>query len=177
MAIASFDWKSLQRLLNPQSFDDMSRFLDTVPQSAGKGALIAAGISWGFVAAIGLFTMVQLKDFTELRNKLQETEVLKPIVPRISMSQVNKDELKQITDQFKELYPTMTISSASGKMTIQSKKTSDYLLFREMLGHIVNGGSDWKVSVDSLCIGRECKQNSLNAVLKIEKLKIDKPTS
>lgn len=173
----SFDWKSLQKYLNPQAADDFSRFIDTVPAAAGKGALIAAGIAWGFAAAFGLFTMMQAKDLTEIRAELQATESLKPVVPTISVVAVSKDDVKRVSDQFKQVYPTLAINGSSDKFSIQSKKTADFVQFREAVGHIVNGGQGWRVGVESFCIGRECKQNALNAVLKIQKLKIDKPSS
>lgn len=175
MAIKSFDIKSLQKLMNPQAADDFSRFLDVVPQHAGQGALIAGGIAWAVAAAIGLFTVMQVKDLTELRAKLQEAEAVKPIVPTLTMTAVPTDELKRMADDLKKIYPDLTFNSSGSKMTIQSKKTSDYIVFREAIGHIVNGGTGWKVSVESLCIGRECKQNAIDASVKIEKIKIDKP--
>lgn len=175
MAGSSFDIKSLQKYMNPQSADDFSRFLDVVPQHAGKGALIAGGIAWGFVAAIGLFTVMQVKDLTELRSKLQEAEAVKPIVPTMKMVPVPADQLKRLTDDLKKVYPDLQINVSGSKVTIQSKKTSDYDLLREAMGHIVNGGVGWKVSVESLCIGRECKTNALDSSIKVEKIIIENP--
>lgn len=177
MSSGSFDWKSLQKYLNPQAADDFSRFMDTIPVHAGKGALIAAGVIWGAAAALGLFTMMQAKDLTLVRAELQTTEALKPIVPVLSMVSAPKDDVKRVADQFKQIYTTLTVNGSSDKFTIQSKKTSDFIQFREALGHIVNGGPGWKVSIEALCIGRECKGTALNAALKIQKLKIDKPSS
>jgi hypothetical protein len=61
-------------------------------------------------------------------------------------------------------------------LTLQSKDTATYTEFREALGHVVNGGNGWKVGVESFCVGRECPQNALDAAIKVEKLKIDKPS-
>jgi hypothetical protein len=161
--------------MNPQAADDLGRFLDVVPQHAGKGALIAGGIAWGFAAAIGLFTIMQVKDLTELRAKLQESEALKPIVPTMTMAPAPADDLKRLTDDLKKVYPELTINVNGSKVSIQSKKTSDYGMFREAIGHIVNGGVGWKVSVENLCVGRECKQNALDSSIKVEKIQIDTP--
>ena len=161
--------------MNPQAADDLGRFLDVVPQHVGKGALIAGGVAWGFAAAIGLFTVMQVKDLTELRAKLQESEALKPIVPTLKMVPVAPDEFKRLTDDLKKTYPDLAINVSGTKITIQSKKTSDYDLFREATGHIVNGGVGWKVSVESLCVGRECKQNALDSAIRVEKIQIHKP--
>ena len=175
MATGSFDWKSLQKLMNPQAADDFSRFLEVVPQHAGKGALIAGGVAWGFAAALGLFTMMQMKDLTEMRAKLQEAEALKPIVPTLTMTPVDGGELKALVEELKKVYPDLNVNASGSKITVQSKKTSDYFIFREALGHITNGGKGWRTAVESLCVGRECKQNALDASVKVEKLKIDKP--
>lgn len=175
MAKSSFDFRSLQKYLNPRATDDLNRFLEKVPQHAGHGVLIAAGIAWGMAAAFGLFTMMQTKQLTELRENLQASDALKPIVPTITRVAVSKEELKAMIDALKAVYPRMTINENGGKITLQSKDTAAYTEFREALGHVVNGGNGWKVSVESFCVGRECQQNALDAGLKVEKLNIDKP--
>lgn len=177
MSAGSFDWKSLQKYLNPQAAEDFSRFLDTVPGNAGKTVLVAAGIAWGAAAAFGLFALMQSSDLNKLRAELESTEAIKPVVPIINYASPNPDDLKRAAEQFKQVYPGLTMNVNGDTFSIQSKNTSDFTQFREALGHIVNGGIGWKVSVDGLCIGRECKQNALDAVLKIQKLNIDKPSS
>lgn len=176
MASNSFDFRSLKKYLNPRATDDLNRFLEKVPQHAGHGVLIAAGIAWGMAAASGLFTMMQAKNLTELREKLQASEALKPVVPTLTRVAVPKEELKGMIDALKSVYPKMTINENAGKLTLQSKDTATYTEFREALGHVVNGGNGWKVGVESFCVGRECPQNALDAAIKVEKLKIDKPS-
>lgn len=177
MSSKSFDWKSLQKFLDPEAANDFSRFMDKLPINAGKASLIAAGIAWATVAAFGLFTVMQAKELTELKATLETTEALKPLVPVISVDPVSNEELTKLANTFKTLYPSLTINTNSGSISIKSNKTEDFTQFREALGHAVNGGSGWKVKVDSLCVGRECKEGGLGATLKIEKLKIDKPAS
>lgn len=177
MSSKSFDWKSLQKFLNPEAANDFSRFMDNMPGHAGKGALIAAGIAWGAVAALGLFTVMQSKELTELKASLQTTEAIKPLVPVISTESAPAEEITRLVETFKKLYPTLTISTNGGAITIQSKQTADFAQFREAIGHVVNGGRGWKVAVEKLCVGRECKDSGLGATLKVQKLKIDKPTS
>lgn len=177
MASSSFDFRSLKKYLNPRATDDLNRFLEKVPQHAGHGVLVAAGIAWGMAAAFGLFTMMQAKQLTELREKLQASEALKPIVPTITRVAVSKEELKAMVDALKAVYPRMTINENGGKVTLQSRDTAAYTEFREALGHVANGGNGWKIGVENFCVGRECQQNALDAGLKVEKLKIDKPVS
>lgn len=177
MASKSFDFRALNRYLNPQASDDLNRFLEKLPQHAGNTALIAAGIAWAAAASLGLFSMMQTKQLTELRGQLQATEALKPVVPTITMTPVSPEEIKPFIDLIKTVYIDMQINNNGNIITIQSKDTSQFSQFREAIGHVVNGGTNWKVNVDSFCVGRECQQNPLNAVLKVEKLKIDKPAT
>ncbi|MCB1559183.1 MAG: hypothetical protein KDJ50_09710 [Alphaproteobacteria bacterium] len=155
----------------------MNDFLEKLPQHSGKGALIAAGISWGMVAALGLFSVMQMQKLTDLRAELLQSEALKPMVPSISYMEIDKKELDSVVEDFKQVYPGINFTVAKGALTVQSRSTTDYAKFREALGHLVNAGAGWRVNVESLCVGRECKTNALEAKVKIQKLKIDKPSS
>ena len=177
MSSASFDWKSIQKYFTPQAADDLTRFMDTLPVYAGKGALVAAGIAWAAAAALGLFTVVQTKNLTEMRASLQTSNALKPLVPTISTTPVGRDDINTLVDRYKTVYPDLSVTVIGSDLAIRSKQTSHYTEFREALGHTVNGGKGWKVSVESLCVGRECKQGGLDALIKVQKLKIDKPSS
>lgn len=163
--------------MSPEAAGDISHFLDSVPVHAGNKALIAAGIVWAAVVGLGLFTMMQSKELTEIRAELQTSEAIKPSVPQIALQPVASDELKRVVEFLKKTYPSLNISENGGVLRIQSKQTADFAVFREAIGHAVNGGKDWKISIDSLCVGRECKDSGLSAALKIQKLSIDKPSS
>ena len=177
MSSNSFDWKSLQKFLNPEAANDLSRFMDKMPVHAGKSALIAAGIAWAAVAALGLFAVMQAKELTELRATLQTSEAIRPLVPTITQTPVPAADLNKVENQYKAAYPSLTVRASNGSISIKSKQTSDFAQFREAIGQVVNSGKGWKVTVDSMCVGRECKEGGLNATLKVQKLKIDKPTS
>ncbi|MDY0029330.1 MAG: hypothetical protein RBR86_05230 [Pseudobdellovibrionaceae bacterium] len=177
MASGSFDFRSFQKYFGPQASGDLNIFLEKMPQNAGKGALIAAGISWGMVAALGLFCVMQMKSLTDLRAELLQSEALKPAVPTISYETIDKKALDNLIEDFRAVYPGMTFTVTKGSLAISSRSTSDYARFREILGHIVNAGPMWRVGVESICVGRECKTNALEAKVKIQKLKIDKPSS
>lgn len=167
----------MKKYLNPQASDDFNRFLEKIPQNVGQKALIAAGISWGVVIALGLFAVMQMQILTDLRSQLLASEAVKPVVPVMTTQAVTPDELKPLLDDFKTIYPDLQVNVNGGNVNVQSHDTSQYPEFREILGHLSNGGVGWKVSVQTMCVGRECKQNSLGANLKIERLKIDKPSS
>lgn len=177
MSSKSFDWKSLQKFLDPEAASDFSRFMDKMPGNAGKSALIAAGIAWATVAALGLFTVMQAKELTELKAALETSEATKPLVPIATLSPASPAEVTRIAENFKNIYPTLSVAANGGNISISSRQTADFAQFREAIGHVVNGGKDWKVSIDSLCVGRECKDSGLGATLKIQKLTIDKPAS
>lgn len=177
MSSKSFDWKSLQKYLNPDAANDFSKFMDTVPVHAGKGVLIAGAIAWACAAAIGFFTILQTKEVTELRASYESSVAVKPLVPVITIEPVASGDVKKIIEQFKKTYPTMNYTASANTITIKSKQTADFAQFRESIGHIVNGGKGWKVEIESLCVGRECKDSGLGAKLKIQKLQIDKPIS
>ncbi len=177
MSFGAFDWKSLQKYLTPQAADDLTRFMDDLPVFAGRSALIAAGIAWAAAAALGLFTVVQTKNLTEMRASLQTSNAVKPLVPSISATPVGRDEVTPLIDRYKAAYPDLSVTAIGNDLAIRSKQTSYYTEFRDALGHTVNGGKGWKVSIESLCVGRECKQGGLDALIKIQKLKIDKPSS
>jgi hypothetical protein len=177
LTAGSFDFRSFQKYFSPQASGDLNAFLEKMPQNAGNNSLIAAGIAWVMVAMLGLFSVVQLQRLTDVRAELLQSEALKPMVPTISTETVDPKQLKDVIENYKAVYPGIAINANGGNITIQAKSTTDYARFREILGHVVNGGSGWRVSVESLCVGRECKQNALDAKLKIQKLKIDKPSS
>jgi hypothetical protein len=177
LASKSFDVRVLKRYLNPQASDDLNRFLEKLPQHAGNTVLIAAGIAWGAAAALGLFAMMQTKQLTELRGELQASEALKPVVPVVKMAPASPAEIKEFIENIKNIYTNMNINGNANTVTIQSKDTGQFNQFREAIGHVVNGGNGWKIRIESFCVGRECAQNTLNAVLKVEKLQINKPTS
>ncbi len=174
---SKFDFRSLSKYVSAQAADDLNRFLEKMPQNAGKTALTAAGIAWFGVAALGLVAMLQTQKVTELRGQLEASETLKPIVPVITMTAVPGDDVKNFAEKAKALYPGLIINSNGNIITIQSKDTSSFAQFREIMGHVVSGGANWKVSVNSMCIGRECPQNAMDASLRIEKISIDKPAA
>lgn len=175
MATKPFDFRSLNKYLSAKAADDFNRFIETVPQNAGKTALLAAGIAWAAVAALGLFSMLQTQKITELRGQLEASEALTPLVPVIKMTAVPDTEITAFVDKAKILYPGLTLTNSANVITVQSQDTSSYAQLREMMGHVVSGGNGWKVSINSLCIGRECPQRAMDAALRIEKVTIEKP--
>lgn len=175
MDFQSINWNAVfKKLTSPQSSQDLNDFLERMPHNAGHTVLIAAGIAWAFAAAIGLFTTVQIQGMTELRAKLKEAEALRPIVPTIRDVPVAQTEVEGFMKDLAKIYPDLSFKYTGG-IYITAKTTASFGQFREAVGHVQNGGSGWRVSVDRLCVGRECPTDKLAAVLKINRVSVDKP--
>lgn len=171
----SFDWRSLKKYTSPQATEDLNAFLEKLPQNAGQTMLIIAGVVWAAAGALGLYTTLQLQTLTELRAELQESESLKPIVPVVKNVPVNKEDVAKFADQAKETYGALTVKANGSAILIEAERTGLFGQFREAIGHVQNGGSGWRVTVDRLCVGRECDRQPLAAALKINKVSVDKP--
>jgi hypothetical protein len=174
-ALKSFDWRSLKKYASPQVSEDLNAFLEKLPQHAGQSMLVIAGIAWAAAGAIGLYATVQMKSMTELRAKLQEAEALKPVVPVVKDVAVNAQDVTTFVDKIKTIYTGLSIKANGASILITADNTSSFGQFREAIGHVQNGGSGWRVSIDRLCVGRECEKFPLAAALKINKVSVDKP--
>ncbi len=175
MDFKSIDWRALQRYTSPKAAGDLNDFLEKLPQTAGQTVLIAAGIAWASAAAIGLYTTVQIQSLTELRAELKDVQALRPIVPSVRDIPVGTNEVKNFAATLVETYPGLNIRQQGASIHITSNSTGNFGQFREAIGHVQSGGNGWRVSVDRLCVGRECKQNKLAALLKVNKVSVDKP--
>ena len=169
-----FDMTTLKKLADPKASGDLNVFLENLPKNAGQAVLIAAGISWAFAAALGLFTTIKIQELTEYRMKLQEVEALKPNVPRVQDVPVPKDVVSAFAKKMSDLYGGLKITSNGSTIYISSQTTARYTEFREAVGHVQNGGEGWRVTVDKLCVGRECKREKLGIALKINKVSVEK---
>jgi hypothetical protein len=172
----SFNMSSLQRYLSPRAMNDLNEFLENLPQTAGQTALIAAGIAWTAAAALGLYTFVQVKALTELRAELRETEALVPRVPRIRDVPVTQNDLRDFAADLARIYPSLTVRPAGANIQITARATAQFGAFREAIGHAQNGGDGWRVTVDRMCVGRECDRDQLGVLLRISKVSVDRPS-
>lgn len=171
----SFDWRALQKFASPQAAGDLNAFLEKLPQHTGKTMLIIAGVAWAAAGAVGLYTTIQMNKLTELRAGLQEAEALKPIVPIIKDIPVPAKEISDFVDKIGKVYNGVSIKANGSSILITADSTSAFGQFREAIGHVQNGGSGWGVSIERLCVGRECDKQPLAAALKISKVSVEKP--
>ena len=57
---------------------------------------------------------------------------------------------------------------------ITSTQTASFAKFREAIGHMQNGGSGWRVTLDKMCVGRECgDKDKLGVSLKVNKVSVE----
>lgn len=168
----ALDFRKVQRYLSPQAMEDLNAFLEKLSQNAGHTVLMAAGIAWAGAAASGLFATIQIKALIESRAKLAEAEALLPPVPKIEDIPVPKNEVEAFVKTLKDTYRGVDIKSTGSTIVISSKTTAAFSEFREAVGHVQNGGAGWRVSIDKLCVGRECQTYQLGASLKINKVSV-----
>lgn len=177
MDFKSFDWRSLQKYLQPQAANDLNAFLERLPQTAGNQILIMAGVAWSAAALLGLYTFIQTQKLIDLRTGLKDAKAVQPIVPKIKDVPVSQEEVTKYAKELSEIYRGLNIKSQGSSIQITATDTARFAEFREAIGHVQNGGSGWRVSVDRLCVGRECDKDKLAVLLKINKVSVDKPAS
>ncbi|MCM2344719.1 MAG: hypothetical protein NDJ24_09185 [Alphaproteobacteria bacterium] len=176
MDFKSINWNAaIKKLTGPQSSHDLNVFLENLPQTAGHTVLIAAGIAWASAAAAGLFTTVQIQGLMEMRATLSEAQALRPIVPIIRDVPVPPTDVAEFTKDLTKIYPDLIVKASGSAIQISAKTTANFGQFREAVSHVQNGGSGWRVSVDRLCVGRECPTDKLAVLLKINRVSVDKP--
>ena len=175
MDLKSFDWRSLQKYLQPQAANDLNAFLEKLPHTVGNQVLIAGGIAWAMAGVLGLYTFVQTQQMIELRAKLKDTAALVPVVPKITDVAVSAAEVDKFAKEMAEIYRGLSIKSSGSSIQISATDTARFAEFREAIGHVQNGGSGWRVSVERLCVGRECDREKLAALLKINKVSVVSP--
>lgn len=171
--IKAFDWRAMQKLASPNAAADLNAFLENLPQNAGKTMLVIAGTCWAVALTAGLYTTVQLQNLTELRVSLQEAEAVKPKVPQIKDVAADENEVKIFVEKIKDIYAGLSIRNSGAMIEITASSTAAFGQFREALGHVQNGGSGWRVSIQGLCVGRECERFPLSATLNINKVSVN----
>lgn len=167
--------KTGRKYLNPQAMGDLDTFLEALPANAGKTGLIVAGIIWVTAAGLGLFTIMQMHKLTELRTSVLEAEALVPIVPKIQDTAVNSNEIKNFVEKTSVLYKDVVMKANGSNIQIEANSTAFFGAFRDAIGHVQTGGKNWKVSVEKLCVGRECEKSPLAVILKVNKVSVTEP--
>lgn len=169
----AFDSKQLliwyKKLTHPQASKDVMAFLQDLPNKIGTTILAVGGITWGVALAIVMYASVQSQQIASLKSEIANTQGLTPPVPKVTSVKVETEELEKFIEKAKAQYEDngVTFSVQNDKIQIKSDSGRRYGVFREAVGHLQNGGTGWQVSVETLCVGRECKniQGGGNAFL------------
>jgi hypothetical protein len=175
----NFDFQALNakinKYLSPQGGADMNRFIEQIPMRAGYGVLIAGGITWfiGGLAVVYATTVAQ--DVAAIRAELVRSEALKPVVATLQRQSVPQGEVEAFAERTNPLYRDVNISTTGGSKIIFTSSDGRYFgQFREAVNHAYNGGQRWRLSLESLCVGRECKGGFLQGVFKVNTLNIQR---
>lgn len=175
--VPKFDMKAIAKYASPQAFDDLNHFIENLPQNAGKTILMTAAVAWAVAGALGLFTTIKAQELNNLRAQLQDAKALKPIVPVLSEVGVEPKEMEDFSKKLNQTYKSLDFRPQGNKISITGAQTTSFNAFREAVLQVQNGGLGWKVGLEKMCVGRECKQNHLSISLKINKINIDKPAA
>ncbi len=170
------DTVMLKRYLSPAAYKDLDVFLEQMPMRAGQSIVIAGIAAWLLAGLAVTYVVMQTNHIMGLRADILKAEALKPTVPVIDKVAVPNDELAAFAKKLNELYPQLTVTGGGEKLEFRAATTDKYGAFREAVGHSFNGGKGWRLSVDSLCVGRECKNNAqVFGAFKVYRLRVDKP--
>ncbi|MFP4097981.1 MAG: hypothetical protein ACLFP8_02515 [Alphaproteobacteria bacterium] len=173
-SIKKLNYKTLVKYANIRSFDNLEVFLEKIPQNTSNTTLIMAACVWAFAGVLGLYTTVKMQEVAQLSVELKEASALLPAVPRIQDKPVRATEVRAFVDELQKTYKGLEIKVNSSNINVSAKSTSMFGQFREAIGHVQNGGLGWRVNVEKLCVGKECKPNPLTASLKINTVSVEK---
>jgi len=165
---------TINKYLSPQGADDMNRFIEQMPMRAGYGVLIAGGIAWLIGGLAVVYATTVAKDVSEIRSELIKSEALKPVVAKLVRTPVPTADIKKFAEKIDPLYNDVKISSGSGKILMSSPDGRYFGQFREAINHSYNGGQRWRLSLESLCVGRECKGGFLSGSFNVNTLKVQR---
>ena len=169
------DINSLNKYLSAESMGDLNKFIESMPLRAGYGVLIAAGIAW-MLAGLGVvYATTVAKDVADIRAELIKTEALKPIVPKLIEVAVPNDEVKAFVDIVNPMYKDVQITANGNKISFVANSGRFFGAFREAINHAYNGGQGWRLSLESMCVGRECdKKGFLSGEFAVNRFKIER---
>ena len=170
------DAATVKRLLSPHSYKNLDTFVEQMPLRAGQGAIIAGIASWVLACLAVTYVVMQANNIMTLRADILKAEALKPTVPVINKVPAADADVAEFVKKIAELYPQINFVSAANRIEMRAGSTDKYGAFREAVGHIFNGGKGWRVDVDTMCVGRECKANTpVYGAFTVYTLRVDKP--
>jgi hypothetical protein len=168
-----FDMNTINKYFSAQSANDLNAFIESMPMRAGYGVLIAAGIAWLLAGLAVVYATTVAANVAEIRTELIKTEALKPLVPKISEVAVPDDEIEKFVEMTNPLYQNVNISHDKNAIKFNANSGRFFGAFREAINHAYNGGQGWRLSLQSLCVGRECeKQGFLSGEFTVNRITV-----
>lgn len=166
---------AINKYLSPQGMTDLNRFMEQMPLRAGYGVLIAGSIVWIIAGLAVVYATTIAKDVSAIRAELVKSEALKPVVAELVRTPVPDADISAFVTKVDPLYSDVSITtSGSGAISVVSSSGRFFGAFREAINHAYNGGQRWRLSLQSLCVGRECKGGFLSGTFKVDTLKVQR---
>lgn len=168
-----FDLNSLNKYFTTQGMADINKLLEEMPLRAGYGVIIAGAVAWLFAGMAVFYATTIAQDVASIRAELVKSEALKPEVPQLVTTPVAVDEIKSFIEKVNPMYKDINISIKGNNLVMNANSGRYFGAFREAINHAYNGGQGWRLSLQSLCVGRECKDKGfLAGEFKVNRLKV-----
>ena len=176
MDLKKLDMEALQRYTSPQAIKDFDRFLDALPVNVGYNALIAAGLACLMGASAVWFSAQEMQKVSKLHSDLTNVQALQPPVPVLKYTPVPQKALKPLNDKIAATFKGIIVNGNNdGELNLTAPDTDYFPQFLAAISYLQRGGKNWKVKINTLCVGRDCKAAKLAANLKIEQVSIGEP--
>lgn len=178
----SFDYRKLQKYLNPQAAAELNTFLEEMPLRAGYALIAAASIAWLIAGCAIVFATVKAGELAEVRKEFQEAEALQPIVPIIREEPISAGDVANFVLKMndEDIYKNLKIEAKGSTITIMASDGVYFGAFREAIGHLFNGGRGWRLDIQNLCVGSECRSEKgrqfLTGSFTVHRLRVDNPS-
>jgi hypothetical protein len=129
------------------------------------------------LAAIGLFLLFHnAQSLKDIQKQLAIAEGTRITVPNISYRPVDAQILKPVMEKLKKIYPSLIIGMQdSNTINIKATTTRDFSAWRAAIGDVTYAAPGWKLGVKTLCAGRSCKGEPLQAAILVQNVEIQMP--
>ncbi|MBU6236071.1 MAG: hypothetical protein KGQ41_09515 [Alphaproteobacteria bacterium] len=164
--------------MSPHAYKNLDVFVEQIPLRAGYAAVGAGAICLLLACLSITYAVLQANNVMTLRADILKAEALKPTVPVINKVPVADTDAQAFAKRLKDFYPQLEVNSSGARIEMRSGQIDKYGAFREAVGNVFNGGKGWRITVESMCVGRECKNNTpIFGAFTIHTLRVDKPAS
>lgn len=168
---------NLQRYANAQAVKDFDKFLDALPVNVGYNALLAAGACCLMGILAVWFTSQELEKVSRLHAELMNVQALHPPVPDLKYTAVSPKALEPLTKNIANTFKGVAVGvgRGEGEVTISAQDADYFPQFLAGISFLQRGGRNWKVRINALCVGRDCKGPPLSATMKVEAVTLGEP--